>query len=244
MLLDLLTPCRSPGASRLRWTRRGLVACALLVTACSAPSPGPEALAQHETGGSPCCGPITPAARRVLDVLDQSDVEHRWLRGEHVDWSTGLADRPLDYAGPETATHCSAYAAAIGARLQVYMLRPPEHPQELLANAQTRWFGTPAARATGWMPVPTAEQAQARANAGQLVVIAFASPNPHKPGHIAIVRPSNKSSAALSAEGPDITQAGTRNYLRTTAAAGFRTHAGAWPDGVAYFAHDLPAVAR
>jgi len=242
MPLDLIIPYRSPDALRQRRMRGGLLACALLLTACSATAPRPEAAVMRDAAGAaPCCGPITPAAQRVRDVLDQSAVEHRWLRGQHVDWSTGLADRPHDYKGPETATHCSAFAAAIGARLHVYMLRPPQHPQELLANAQTRWFATPAGRAAGWMPVSSAAQAQTRANAGQRVVVTFASPDPRRPGHIAIVRPSIKSSAALRTEGPDITQAGTRNYLRTNAAAGFCMHAGAWPDGVAYFAHDVPS---
>jgi len=86
MPLDLLIPYRSADAFHRRWMRGGLLACALLLTACSATAPRPEAAAmQDDPGTAPCCGPITPAAQRVRNVLDQSDVEHRWLRGQHVD---------------------------------------------------------------------------------------------------------------------------------------------------------------
>lgn len=149
-----------------------------------------------------------------------------------------MSDEADGTAATDIHTHCSAFAAAIGERLGIYMLRPPDHPQTLLASAQTHWFATPAGAAAGWKPVADARTAQTLANQGNLVVVAYESPNPHKPGHIAIVRPSEKSMEALLQEGPEITQAGTTNHTDWTVAEGFRGHRGAWPDGVRYFVHD------
>lgn len=35
-------------------------------------------------GNEPCCGPISAGARRVLEVLDDADVERLWLPHQHV----------------------------------------------------------------------------------------------------------------------------------------------------------------
>ncbi len=192
---------------------------------------------------TPCCGPLTPAAQALARVLDASDVEHRWLAHQHVNWETGEADRFTETAGLGRATHCSAFAAAIGQRLGVYMLRPPQHSARLLASAQTGWFASAEGQAQGWHGLADAAQAQGRANAGELVVVSYASPDPARPGHIAIVRPSLKSRAALDAEGPQIIQAGASNSSSEPARDGFAHHPGAWPAGVRYFSHavQLPA---
>ncbi|MGG2362411.1 hypothetical protein ACE4Z5_26075, partial [Salmonella enterica] len=84
-------------------------------------------------------GPITPAGQRIVQLLDESDVERRWLAGDRIAWETGL---PLPTA-PDALpghTHCSAYVAAMARRLGIYILRPPEHGQVLLANAQGNWL--------------------------------------------------------------------------------------------------------
>src|SRR5438445_12263218 len=81
----------------------------------------------------------------VLVRLRRMNVESLWLAHEHVNWETGEPDKGEDYTGPGRSTHCSAFAAAVGKRLGVYMLRPPEHGQILLANAQAAWFRSPAA---------------------------------------------------------------------------------------------------
>lgn len=188
----------------------------------------------------PCCGPVTPAGQHLSQVLDASDVEHLWLAREHVNWETGVRDRETDAASNgHVATHCSAFVAAMGERLGVYMLRPPEHGLVLLANAQNEWLGTGDAQAQGWRRVADARSAQSLANQGKLVVISYASPDPHRPGHIVIVRPSEKSEADLASEGPDIIQAGVINYSKWAAASAFVHHRGAWPDGIRYFAHDV-----
>ena len=192
--------------------------------------------APHEA----CCGAITPEGYRLADVIDSMNVEQRWLSHEHVNWETGERDEPAGSVGHDRATHCSAFAAAVGERLKVYMLRPPDHPQTLLASAQAEWFHDKDALGDGWRPLdgPGHEQrAQELANQGNLAVIVYESPDPHKPGHIAIVRPSEKSADALRSEGPQIAQAGAENHNSSIAALSFVHHPGAWPDGVRYYWH-------
>lgn len=187
----------------------------------------------------PCCGPITPAGERLARMLDDSGVMTHWLAGWHVDWRTGEQDRATP-GGAEAKTHCSAFAAAMSERLGAYVLRPPEHRQELLANAQMRWLRD---RGTeyGWRALASDVAAQEAANRGELVLAAFENPNPRKPGHIAIVRPSEKTRVQLDTEGPQETQAGTHNAISTTTAAGFRSHRGAWQPGgtggLRYYVH-------
>jgi hypothetical protein len=186
-----------------------------------------------------CCGPVTPAGQRLLEILDGTNVETLWLAHEHVNWETGEPDKGADYEGPGKATHCSAFAAAVGKRVGVYMLRPPDHGQILLANAQAAWFHSVAGRDSGWREVQTAKEAQTLANQGTLVTVVYESPDPHKPGHIAIVRPAARPERLLDENGPEITQAGQRNYVKTSTKVGFEHHLGAWPGGVRYYAHRL-----
>jgi hypothetical protein len=186
-----------------------------------------------------CCGSVSVAAQRLLGVLDASNVESLWLAHEHVNWETGEPDKDADYEGPGKATHCSAFAAAIGKRVGVYMLRPPEHGQILLANAQAGWFHSPAGQQNGWREVRNAKEAQTLANTGNLVTIVYENPDAHKPGHIAIVRPAARSERLLEENGPEITQAGEKNYMKTSTKVGFEHHPGAWPDGVRYYEHAL-----
>ncbi|HEY4363516.1 MAG TPA: hypothetical protein VGN17_21295 [Bryobacteraceae bacterium] len=186
-----------------------------------------------------CCGPVSAKGRKLEAVLDSMNVESLWQAHEHVNWETGQPDKGPDYDGPGRSTHCSAFAAAVGKKLGVYMLRPPDHGQILLANAQTEWFHTEKGRQGGWRAVGTAQQAQTLANEGRLVVIVYESPDPHKPGHIAVVRPAARSQRLLDENGPSITQAGTKNYASTSTKVGFLHHPGAWPDHVQYFEHSV-----
>jgi len=119
------------------------------------------------------------------------------------------------------------------------MLRPPEHGQILLANAQAAWFHSPAGPQNGWREVKTSKDAQSLANTGNLVAIVYENPDGHKPGHIAIVRPAARSERLLEENGPEITQAGEKNYIKTSTKVGFEHHPGAWPDGVRYYVHAL-----
>ena len=187
-----------------------------------------------------CCGPITPAGARLATTLDSMNVESLWLAHEHVNWETGEPDRGADDEGPGNHTHCSAFAAAAAKKLGVYLLRPPEHGQLLLANAQAEWLASAAAQTSGWQRVSDMEVAQRLANQGDLVLVLFPNPDKHVPGHIAIVRPSEKSLAALKDNGPQIIQAGNHNHASTNVRIGFRNHPGAWPKGVLYYVHALP----
>jgi hypothetical protein len=176
---------------------------------------------------------ILPAGRHLARVLDGLDVEAHWLPGDPIDWRTGEYDpdaRPL-------AGHCSAFVAAACAALDIYILRPPDHREYLLANAQCEWLRT-VGPSQGWEPVPDGRTAQRMANRGNVVVVCYKNSDRENAGHIAIVRPSRKVRAAVDADGPDITQAGKRNYTRTNAKNGFRLHANAWRKGrMLYYAH-------
>jgi hypothetical protein len=208
-----------------------LAAASLLFAALNAPASPAE----------PCCGPITTDGRRLTALLDSTGVDHLWLSGHHIVWDTGEPDQNRP-DGLEEATHCSAFVGAIARRLGIYVLRPPEHPQELLASAQVRWMASDGAK-FGWRVLDGAGEAQGRANQGDLVLEAFENPNPHRPGHIAIVRPSEKTRAELDRDGPEETQAGSFNALDTTTRLGFRNHRGAWRRGDAgslrYYAHAI-----
>jgi hypothetical protein len=200
----------------------------------------PTAQAAPEKDQTPCCGLITPAGTRLASTLDSMNVESLWLAHEHVNWETGEPDKDADYEGPGMHTHCSAFAAAAAKRLGVYLLRPPEHGQALLANAQAVWLAGEAAEKAGWHSVSTMQQAQRLANEGSLVLVLYQNPDRHVPGHIAIVRPSEKVPKTLDENGPEIIQAGEHNHTRTNVRMGFENHPGAWPHGVVYYMHTLP----
>ncbi len=179
-----------------------------------------------------------PEAEKLAAFLDSLRVEELWLAGTHVNWRTGEPD-----AGPKsgsgTKSHCSAFVAAACERLGIYVLRPPEHGQVLLANAQYDWLASDG-REAGWRPVRDAREAQRLANRGELVVAAFRSPDPKKAGHIAIVRPGHKAERRLEEEGPDVIQAGATNYVSTSMRNGFRHHHGAWESGsIRFYAHEV-----
>ena len=118
-------------------------------------------------------------------------------------------------------THCSAFVAAAAERVGIYVLRPPEHKQILLANAQYDWLASDGA-ARGWQPVADAMAAQHYANQGWLVLAAYKNHHDDKPGHIAIVRASDKDARAVREEGPQLTQAGATNYRSVALRVGFQ----------------------
>lgn len=181
---------------------------------------------------------VTAQGEALARVLDSMDVEAKWPAGVHVNWETGVPDgKPVSEHGKHT--HCSAFVASTAKRLGVYILRPPQHGQELLANAQNEWLPVEGAR-EGWRPLKSMAEAQDAANHGELVVASYHNHRDNKPGHIAIVRPSAKSLHALAVDGPDIIQAGTVNKNQTTAREGFSGHPAAWRDNeIEYYEHDI-----
>jgi len=82
---------------------------------------------------------ISPPAQHMIAAIDALNVEQHWPAGQHVHWQSGVPD-----GKPETGigkhTHCSAFVAAAAKQLGIYILRPPEHAQILLANAQFEWL--------------------------------------------------------------------------------------------------------
>jgi len=203
----------------------------------------PHSAHSYQTAEAPkdnlCCGVVSPEGQRLDAAIDSMHVESFWQPEVHIDWETGRQDRPATYTGPDRATHCSSFTAALGKKLAVYLLRPPEHPQQLLASAQAEWFHSKEAAKDGWTSVADARQAQTLANQGELVMIVFESPDPHRPGHIAVVRPYAKTSADLDIDGPQTAQAGAKNFSSGIARVSFAKHQGAWPNGVRYFAHTI-----
>ncbi len=176
---------------------------------------------------------------RLSQFLDGLQVESRWPAGVHVDWQTGIPDGKAEHFEGKH-THCSAFVASAAKQLGVYILRPPEHGQTLLANAQYDWL-MEAGASQGWRPVSDGYEAQRAANRGYLVVAAYKNHSDNKPGHIAIVRPSGRMREAILSEGPEIIQAGGHNYNSTTLRHGFADHPAAWRDNeVRYYSHDLP----
>lgn len=177
--------------------------------------------------------------RKLAVFLDGLQVESRWPAGVHVNWETGEPDGKAEHFEGKH-THCSAFVASAAKQLGVYILRPPEHGQTLLANAQYDWLRDQGA-AHGWTPLPDGYEAQRAANRGFLVVAAYKNHSSDKPGHIAIVRPSGKTRAEILDEGPQIIQAGGHNYASTPLRRGFADHPAAWNNNeVVYYEHDLP----
>jgi hypothetical protein len=181
---------------------------------------------------------ITPAGHKLTKKLDAMDVEHLWLPGVPVNWKTGEPSGKAP-TGNGKHTHCSAFAAEACRGLGIYLLRPPEHSQELLANAQYDWlFGS--GKTEGWFQVKDPYQAQHDANQGYLVVAVYKEKDPKRPGHIAIIRPSTKSQQQIGTEGPQVTQAGGHNARSTSLQKGFSNHPDAWgKQKVRYFAHKV-----
>jgi len=199
-------------------------------------------LAAFLATGAASADPLTvsPKGHWLAQQLDGMGVEGKWIAGAHIDWRTGLPDgRPETSAGRHT--HCSAFVAAAAEKLGAYILRPPQHSQVLLANAQFEWLGE-AGAGEGWRAVPDGDAAQSAANAGDLVVAAYESHRSDKPGHIAIVKPASRSAAELAAEGPLVIQAGSSNSSAVSLREGFAGHPAAWRDNeVESFAHKLAA---
>ena len=195
------------------------------------------------------------SADRLAAFLDALDVESLWIAGHHVNWENGEPDAPnLD--GSEADSHCSAFVAALAERLGIYVLRPPDYPQELLANRQVHWLdgehfihAPDEASSLGWQPLGSSGDdgatvaAVAAAQAGKLVVAGFAEPagdedddcRPHvQPGHICIIRPQLDP---IGVEGPLVSSAGEQNWRKAHMAHVFAAHAGAWPNAIRLFVH-------
>ena len=181
---------------------------------------------------------VTPQAQAMMQVLDAMGVESKWIAGEHVYWDAGLPTG-VPETSPGKHTHCSAFVAAAAKNLGIYILRPPEHGQKLLANAQNAWLAEDGA-AHGWLKLAHAGAAQAAANRGLLVVASYHNHHDDRPGHIAIVRAGTKTAEQIAAEGPNVIQAGAVNKTSISVKDAFAGHPAAWRDHeIAYYAHEV-----
>jgi hypothetical protein len=144
---------------------------------------------------------FTPAGSpRLTEFLDALPVATRWLHRHRVVWQTGQQNAP-EGTGPMAHTHCSAFVAAVALMLDIYLLRPPFHSQQGLANAQADWMaGTgghkgPTALDSGWMPLGASgddvalTDAITAAGAGQLVVAMYRAPHLNSMGMCASCDP-------------------------------------------------------
>ena len=181
---------------------------------------------------------VSPKGLWLAGQLDALGVEGKWIAGTHIDWETGLPDGSPERM-PGHHTHCSAFVASAAKTLGVYILRPPEHGQVLLANAQNEWL-TGEGADKGWRRIASALEAQALANSGVLVVASYHSHRDNTPGHIAIVRPSVVTAETIAAVGPTLIQAGSVNSSAIPAKQGFAGHIHAWRGNeIEYYAHDI-----
>jgi hypothetical protein len=199
---------------------------------------------------------IGTGGNRLLAFLESLPVEENWIASHPIVWQTGQQNGP-DGLGPEAHTHCSALVAAIALDLDIYILRPPNHAQELLANAQMDWlsgslsYPGPSAAEASWQDLGSSdedralENAVAAANAGRLVIAGYRQPpvvdpvsgkSVNTPGHVVVVRP--QADAIPAALGPLVTMADTTNWRSIRMANAFAAHPGAWPGAIRLFAHD------
>jgi len=182
-------------------------------------------------------GDIGPAGARLGARYDAMDVEHHWLPGRPVEWRTGDPDGRTSRGYP---THCDNFVESACDRMGVFIPH-----LGVSANALARWLAKEGA-GQGWKPVPSPFEAQRLANAGQVVVVAYATPPPHedRPGHIALVRPDPKPDAEIQTEGPQVVQAGGQNANSTPLKHGFRFHREAWKSAdefqVRFYVHTPP----
>lgn len=197
---------------------------------------------------------ISEGGERLRAFLDGTHVETRWIAGYHVIWQTGQRNGPAE-GDPEHHTHCSAYVAAAALYLDIYILRPPNHGQLRLANAQLSWLSGvgsesgPSAAEAGWSRLGTSGDADvlnngiAAANAGKLVVAGYFQPPTQQPdgsqvqraGHIVVVRPQESFPPD---QGPQVATAGVKNFKSTSMKFAFGNHPLAWPGNIQLFVHD------
>jgi len=183
---------------------------------------------------------VTDNGNSLRNFYLNLNVEALWIAGNHINWQTGEADKPDATTGIHT--HCSAFVAAACKKLGIYVLRPPEHKQELLSNAQFEWLASPQGINAGWRKVEgnsVYAQAQSYANRGMVVIAICKNPDDTKPGHVALVMPGDMANEKLENEGPKLIMAGTHNFNKISLKAGFKSHLAGWPENVVQFYYNI-----
>ncbi len=179
---------------------------------------------------------------KLKQFYQSLNVETRWISGQHINWETGEPSERDDTHNLKT--HCAAFVAAACEKLKIVILRPPEHAQDLLSNAQFDWLPTTQARAQAWKHIPSDNrytQAQDLANKGFVVVAVVKNNDDRKPGHIALVMPAVITDKDLTDNGPQIIMAGIKNYTTISLKAGFKGFYGKWPESeIEFYYYENP----
>jgi hypothetical protein len=170
------------------------------------------------------------------------NVETHWVAGQHIDWETG---EPSDRDDTHNVkNHSAAFVAAACQKLKIVILRPPEHAQDLLSNAQFDWLPTSAATAQAWKHIPNDSRynaAQDLANKGFVVVAIVKNSDERKPGQVALVMPAAVTEKDLTENGPQIIMAGVKNYTSTALKNGFKGFYNKWPESqVEFYYYENP----
>ena len=181
---------------------------------------------------------INEAGLKLKAFYLKQNVTGLWISGHHINWQTGEPDMPN--AVKSIKTHCSAFVASVCEQLNIYILRPPEHVQGLLANAQYNWLFSVPAYKMGWRQISENKllNAQQYADNGLVVVAVAKNPERSKPGHIALVLPSIQDSSTLQNKGPVLIQASIINADSIPFRRAFARHISDWPqftDEVVFF---------
>lgn len=185
---------------------------------------------------------IDSSGKKLKDYYLSLNVENLWLAGHHVNWETGEPDKPESKEGIKT--HCSAFVASACEGLGIYILRPPEHGQVLLSNAQYDWLYGKQSSKEGWKEIKEDKYkaAQQYANDGYVVVAAIKNKDDSKPGHIALVIPYEIDVNTLTDNGPELIQAGTENSNSISLKEGFKHHLKKWPEDEIIFFYNINKV--
>ena len=166
--------------------------------------------------------PPTASGLALQQYYDSFDLKHRWQKGYRIDWLTGQSIRP---ANNPHSTHCSAFVAHVLQQQHIYLLRPPEHPLKLLANAQWDYLQSPTATQAGWLALNNDyEHIQDMANQGYFVVAVVKNRQQDAPGHIALIYPMAYQSSDIQTNGPYVIQAGSINDQGISLIKGFSHH--------------------
>lgn len=178
---------------------------------------------------------VTPGGQSLELLFKNSGVETKWIAGQKVNWETGES---LGASSRPGTTHCSAYVASLLKQQGIYILRPPKHPSEDLANFQFEYLLSKEGKKEGWRELKTPTEAQAAANEGRFVVAVVQNRDLAKPGHIAFVMPQDRS-GTLDLADLLVAQAGHINGVGLPLLRGFEKHrAEVDAGGLRFFAHD------
>lgn len=193
-------------------------------------------LEKQYNGSNPANGTTSMSRGRPVDAPVTSDASSRDPRLYDSVLNQFAVGNNQRYTRTSSDTFCNIFVwdatKAMGAEIPHWVdangnpaavAAPGSH--ELNANGVANWLESNGNQ-HGWRAV-SAEEAQNWANSGKPAVAAWDS-NSSNPGHVAMVRPGEYSSA----NGPTIAQAGGNNFNEGTAKQGFGNRS------VVYWVHD------